>query len=725
MPITFDNEKNIFNLSTPNTSYIFGIVENRLLAHIYYGKRIDNTAGMSAELSRGAFSSVNYGFEQAFSTDVILGEYPTYGNTDLRTPAFHAVYENGSRITNFEYVSHTIEDGKPKLQGLPATYTESGDEAQTLTIELADKLTGVKAYLSYTVFNEFDAIAKSVKISNCGTQTVKLLSAMSSGFDISGCDYDVIHLPGKWARERQIERTPLTHGSVCVDSKRCSSSHMHNPFIAVVSKNTTEDFGDAYGFNLVYSGNFIAKAEADHYNNTRVLLGINPFDFGWTLKPTEEFRTPEVVMVYSANGLGDMSRTYHKLYRTRLCRGKYRDIKRPVLINNWEATYFDFNEEKILKIAENAKKLGIELMVLDDGWFGNRNEETCSLGDWYANKEKLPSGISGLANKINDLGMKFGLWFEPEMVSPDSDLYREHPDWCIHANDRARNEGRHQLVLDLSRTDVCDYVKGFLFKMLSEANISYVKWDMNRNITDLGSDMLSSERQSEQAHRYILGLYDIMETVTAQFPDVLFEGCSGGGGRFDAGMLYYMPQIWTSDCSDAIERLRIQEGTSLVYPFSAMGCHVSAVPNHQCNRITPYMTRFNAAMPGQFGYELDLGILSDGEKEMTKLQVKEYTENADFLHNADFYRLISAYDSTLAAWEFVSEDKDKAMLFAYMTLVKANDVPVYVKLKNLNGSELYKCSDGNVYSGDVLMNVGYKVFIKTDFESERVTFTQI
>lgn len=747
MPIAFDSKRKIFNLLTPNSSYIFGIFGGKIPLHIHYGKRTDGVDGAMMYTAVGDISAVNEGFlpeflnevsfdrcpygggdfeyTPEFSTDAALCEYPTYGNNDLRTPAFHAVYKDGSRITNFEYVSHSIKAGKPKLEGLPATYTENDSEADTLTVLLRDSLTGLEARLYYTVYNDFDAITRSVRFSNRGSDDIRILGAMSASVDFNNANYDFVHLQGGWARERHIERVPLSHGSTSIGSKRCMTSHETNPFIAVAAKNACEDYGEVYGFNLVYSGNFIAKAEVERHNYTRVLMGINPFDFGWMLKPNDNFQTPETVMVFSANGFGDMSRTYHKLYRTRLCRGKYRDARRPVLINNWEATYFNFTEDKILGIAKQAKELGMELFVLDDGWFGRRNSDNCSLGDWYPNKEKLPSGISGIADKINAIGLKFGLWFEPEMISPDSDLYREHHDWCIHVNNRTRNTGRRQLVLDLSRKDVCDYIKNFLTDILSSANISYVKWDMNRCMTDLGSDFLSAECQQELAHRYVLGLYDIMETVTSAFPDILFEGCAGGGGRFDAGILYYMPQIWASDDTDAIERLKIQYGTSMVYPFCTMGCHVSAVPNHQCGRVTPYMTRFNAAMPGQFGYELDLGLLNDEEKKMTKKQVSEYIENAEFIHSAELYRLSSPFESNITALEFLSEDNAKAMLFVYTSLTRANDVPSFIRLKNLDGRKLYKCSNGNTYNGSVLMNIGIPVQFGADFESYRFTFEQL
>ncbi|MDY3928340.1 MAG: alpha-galactosidase [Clostridia bacterium] len=452
-------------------------------------------------------------------------------------------------------------------------------------------------------------------------------------------------------------------------------------------------------------------------------MGINSFDFNWLLKPGEEFNAPETVMVYSAHGLGEMSRTYHKLYRTRLCRGKYRDIERPILINNWEGTYFDFNEEKILNIAKTAKKAGVELMVLDDGWFGKRNDDRSSLGDWYVNKEKLPNGIGGLAKKINDLGMMFGLWFEPEMISPDSDLYREHPDWCLHVEGRERSEGRNQLILDLSREDVCDYIIDFMTDYLKNAPISYIKWDMNRNMTEIGSALLPPERQEETAHRYMLGLYKILEKLTSEFPDVLFEGCSGGGGRFDAGMLPYFVQYWTSDDTDAGMRMYIQHGTSMVMPSSTMGSHVSAVPNHQTGRTSSLKTRGAVAMCGQFGYELDVTQMTDEELSEIAQQIKEYKEIREVVHKGDMYRLESPFEGRNTVWEYVSEDKNTVVLFRFTT----ESLPAYrsvkEKFEGLEENALYVRRDnGEIYSGSVLMNCGILFKNQQDFDSEIVIF---
>lgn len=507
------------------------------------------------------------------------------------------------------------------MDGLPATYVETDEEAETLEIYLEDKVINATLVLSYTVFKEYGAIARNVRIINNGDKKLVLDRALSMCLDMPDHDYEMVHLSGTWARERHIKTRKLEHGIQEVYSARGASSPHHNPFIALKREDATEQKGDVYGFNLVYSGNFLAQVEVDHYDAARVLMGINPFDFTWTLEEGESFQTPEAVMVYSDKGLNGMSGTYHKLYRNRLCRGEWRDKDRPVLINNWEATYFDFNEDKILEIAKASKELDIELFVLDDGWFGERNDDLKGLGDWYVNKEKLPTGIKGLAKKINDMGMQFGLWFEPEMVNKDSNLYRKHPDWIIQVPDRKNSPGRNQHVLDFSRKEVRDYIYEMMADTLRKAPITYVKWDMNRNMTEIGSAALSSDRQRETSHRYILGLYEMLDKLVMEFPHVLFESCASGGGRFDAGMLYYMPQTWTSDNSDAIERLNIQYGTSYVYPVSTMGAHVSAVPNHQLRRVTSLNTRGSVAVFGAFGYELNVKEMTEEEKRIVKKQV--------------------------------------------------------------------------------------------------------
>ena len=719
MSITYNNESRIFNISTASTSYLCGLTKEGILLHIYYGKAIKNLNSLDNIIEFGyrAFAATDIP-ELGSSTAVLPMEYPCYGSADLRTPAFNALYEDGSTATVLRYKEHKILTGKPALEGLPATYTETDEEAQSLVITMHDSLKKVDVNLYYTAFEHHDAIAKHVEIVNNSDETVCITSALSSSVDFSEMDYDFVHLQGAWARERHIQKTSLINGNISVDSKRGASSHHHNPFFALASKNADEDNGDVYGFNLIYSGNFVAGTEVDAYNTARAYIGLNPFNFGWQLKPTEKFVTPEAVLVYSDSGFGKMSRIYHKLYRTRLARGKFRDAKRPVLINNWEATYFDFNEEKILNIAKKAKEVGVQLMVLDDGWFGKRNKDNCSLGDWVVNENKLPGGIGGLATKINALGMQFGLWFEPEMVSPDSDLYRAHPDWCLHIKDRTRNEGRNQLILDLSRDDVCDYIIDAVSNVLKSASISYVKWDMNRNMSEIGSALLPANQQREVTHRYMLGLYRILETITSRFPDVLFESCSGGGGRFDGGMMYYMPQCWTSDDTDAVERLYIQHGTSLVYPVSSMGAHVSAVPNHQTGRTTDIKMRGDVAMFGRFGYELDLSTLTDEEIEEVKEQIVRYHELEDVIHHGDMYRLKSPFDSNIASWEFVSEDGNIVVQAIYTIMCKVQGPLCKIKLKGLDpDSEYVDTETGKIYGGDVLMNIGLNYNACKDFKS--------
>ncbi len=728
MAIKYDSNEKIFNLQTKSTSYVMGIFQEKYLLHLYYGKKINAYTNMldNLPIHEGRDFSAHDAGDLNYSTDTLPMEYPCYGSADLRTPAFHAEYENGSAITCLEYSGHEIFNGKKALAGLPSTYVENENEAKTLEITLADKLTGLEIVLSYTVFENFDAIAKNIRVKNNGKEKINIKSILSSTSYVFDKNYEFVHLHGAWARERHIQKRPLMNGMLQIDSKRVSSSHFHSPFLAIARPWATETQGDVFGLSFVYSGNFVAQAESDARDVVRINMGINPFGFNWLLNPEEEFIAPEVILTYSENGFGEMSRTYHKLYRTRLCRGKYRDLERPVLINNWEATYFDFNEEKILKIAEKAKSAGVELMVLDDGWFGKRNSDNCSLGDWYADKNKLPNGIEGLSKKVVDMGMKFGLWFEPEMISEDSDLYRAHPDWCIHVEGRDKTVGRYQLVLDLSRKDVCDYIVDAVSSILKSAPISYVKWDMNRNVTEIGSAKLPKERQQELPHRYMLGLYNVLERITSSFPDVLFEGCSGGGGRFDAGMLYYFPQYWTSDDTDAIERLYIQHGTSMVMPSSTMGAHVSAVPNHQVHRTTSLKTRGNVSSVGQLGYELDLNKLSSEEIEVVKNQIVKYKQIQEIVHKGDMYRLISPYEESVAAWEYVSEDGNNIVLMYCTILAKPVTGLKCIKFLGLDGAAKYQnVENGKIYNGDYLTNVGLYFANDKDFDSHLIIFEKI
>ncbi len=711
MSIQFEEKTSSFILQTEKSTYIMQIQRQKFLSHVYWGGKIlnPNVEAMVKAAGRASFSATTDGDSQ-FSLDAMPNEYPAYGNSDLRMPAYQVQLENGSRITDFAYEGYEIVKGKPALKGLPSVYAEGGEEAVTLLITLKDALTGLKLILSYTVMKGFDAILRSAHFLNEGKKSLKLLRALSMSMDFDSYDFDMITLSGSWARERHEVRRALVNGTQSIESRRGASGHSENPFMALVSKNAGEDRGEAYGFSLIYSGNFLASVEVDQYKTARVAMGINPFDFSWTLEPGEEFYTPEAVMVYSNAGIGEMSRTYHRLYRSRLARGKYKYAERPVVINNWEATYFDFNEEKLRELAKEAAALGIELLVLDDGWFGKRNSDTSSLGDWFVNEEKLPGGLKGLADAVKEEGMKFGLWFEPEMVSPDSRLYEAHPDWCLHVPDRFRNLGRNQLILDFSREDVQEAIITMLSDILGSADISYVKWDMNRNITDIGSELLPADRQKETAHRYILGVYRVMEEITAKFPQVLFESCSGGGGRFDPGILYYMPQNWTSDDTDAVERLKIQYGTSLVYPASAMTAHVSAVPNHQTGRVTSLEFRGDVAMAGNFGYELDAAKLSGEEKETVKAQISAYKRLRKLIQYGDFYRLLSPFEGNHTAWMFVSEDKKEAVVFFYRVLNTPNDALYRFSLAGLSEELAYELEGtDSVLSGSQLMNYGLNV----------------
>ena len=728
MGIIFNKENRLFHIKSKKTSYVMRVLETGHLINLYWGRKINSNKIDYVVKKRqcGSFLADLDNLD-ALHLEIIPQEYPSYGNPDLRSPAVQIKLANGTTVTDFRYYSHEIYNGKKALQGLPATYVENEDEAETLEITLKDELAGLRVILSYTVFKNYDVITRSCKIVNDSKEEVDVLRALSANVDFRHSDFDLIQLSGSWARERHIIRTPLRNGGQCVESRRGASSHAQNPFIALVSKDTTEDKGEVYGFNLVYSGNFLANVEVDMHSNARAQIGINPFDFAWNLEAGDEFQTPEAVMVYSPNGLTGMSHIYHDLYRERLCRGTHRDKERPILINNWEATYFDFNNEKIKDIAKESSNLGIELFVLDDGWFGERNNDDCSLGDWFVNEEKLKGGLSSLVKDINEMGMQFGLWFEPEMISPKSKLYEEHPDWCIHIEGRVRSEARKQLILDLSREEVCDAVIEMLTNVLKSAPISYVKWDMNRNMTEIGSPAWPAKKQKEVAHRYMLGLYKILENITTNFPNILFESCSGGGGRFDGGMLYYMPQTWTSDDTDAIERLKIQEGTSLVYPVSTMGSHVSAVPNHQVHRITPLHTRGVVAMAGSFGYELDITKMTDEEKEEVKSQVKFYKNIRKTIQFGDLYRLKSAFDSNEAAWMNISKDGNNLVVSYVKKYAEANVLPKRLKLKALDENSLYEISEtGEVFGGDELMYIGLEIGeLNGDYQARSWTLRRI
>lgn len=712
MGIVYSQDTKEFHLYNNEISYIMQIMRNGQMGQLYFGKRVPVEGDYSylIEMVHRSVTSYVYENDYSFSLEHLRQEYPSYGTTDYRMPAVEIGQSNGSRITNFTYVSHKIYGGKPKLAGLPATYVENDGEADTLEILMRDKLIGVEMTLIYTVFSGENAIARSVRFENCNKEDYQIETAMSMSLDLPDADYEWIQFSGAWARERHVKERKLQQGIQSVGSLRGASGHMHNPFI-VLKRPTADEFqGEVLGFSLVYSGNFLAQAEVDTFDVTRVMLGIHPHEFSWCLKPGEQFQTPEAVMVYSDAGINGMSQTFHRLYRTRLARGEWRDKERPVLINNWEATYFDFTEDRLVEIAKTAKEDGVELFVLDDGWFSTRVGETSGLGDWWANLERLPQGIKGISEKIEALGMKFGLWFELEMVNKDSKLYREHPDWILSVPGRSQSHGRKQYVLDFSRKEVVDYIYEMVEKILLDSKVSYIKWDMNRNITECYSAAFEAKQQGEIFHRYILGLYDLYERLIQAFPHILFESCASGGGRFDAGMLYYAPQAWTSDDSDAVERLKIQYGTSFAYPVSSMGAHVSVIPNHQVGRMTPIKMRGDVAYFGAFGYELDPGKLSMEERLVVREQIRFVKKYRSLIHKGTFYRLLSPFEGNMTAWMVVSEDQKQAIVAIYKVLNDVNCPFRRLQLKGLDEKLRYQiCQDGNdrgTHFGSELMRIG-------------------
>lgn len=733
--LSFSETMTLFTLTGPDITYSFAALESGHLAHIYYGKRTDDEdLSYLLNLENHPYTPKALNRERAAFMDRTPWEYPCHGIGDYRESAIMLMDQFGMSSLDLRYESHEIISGKPVLQQeledttirLPATFAKK-EEAQTLIVTLCDQRTGLKAILYYTVFSDLNVITRSVRLINTGNLAFDIRRSLSCVVDFNNDHYDFITLNGAWGRERAIERCRLHHGKQGIDSRQGTSSHQNNPFVALVSSNADEDTGEAYGFHLIYSGNFFAQAEVNQYKHTRLVLGINPFDFSWTLEAGKEFTTPEVAMVYSSHGIGEMSRTYHDLYRNHLIRSKYKDIHRPVLINNWEATYFDFDTEKLIEIARQASKLGIEMLVMDDGWFGHRDNDNSSLGDWFVYEEKIKGGLKNLVEQVNQLGMKFGIWFEPEMISPDSELFKEHSDWAIQIAGMPMTMSREQYVLDYSRKEVREHIYAKMKDILDHANIEYIKWDMNRELTEVGSATLPADRQRELWHRYVLGVYDIMERLTTEYPNILLENCSGGGGRFDPGMLFYSPQIWCSDNTDAIERLKIQHGTSICYPVSTMGAHVSDCPNHTVGRNTPFATRGNVAMAGTFGYELDVTKLSEEERQQIPEQIHQFKKYSPIMRNGDQYRIGNMFeDTTWDAWMFVTKDKTKAVFTYVQVLAKPNAPSPIVKLKGLNPNKKYLNNQtGEIYSGAALMNCGVKINLQGDFSSTIIEFTVV
>lgn len=717
--ILFNKGNNTFYLETEKTSYIMRILDNNCLYHCYYGNKIACDDMGYYNLFHSVGFSQNGPVEgKEASIDVLPQECPTRGRGDYRTPAVVVKNELGRTVNELKYKSYQIVDGKPAFTEMPQL-DATREDCQTLEITLEDSTNGYEVVLYYSVFEKENVIARRTLIRNVSDRKLDILQAASLCLDVECRDLEMITLEGAWARERHIERYPLHHGMSTVESRRGASSHQLNPFVALVTKNADEDYGEVYAATLVYSGDFKISAEKDHYGNTRFMAGLNPETFNWELNAGDSFITPEALLVYSNEGLGGMSKAFHAVCRNYLGKSADKNVRHPIVINNWEAMYFDITEEKLFQFITDCKGLGIDTMVLDDGWFGHRTCDDSSLGDWFVDKNRFPEGLHNVVKCCKDNGMKFGIWFEPEMISEDSELYRAHPDWCIHAEGFQPVESRRQLVLDLSRREVCDAVYEQVAAVLTEYDISYVKWDMNRHITDNGSAWLSPNRQGEHAHRYILGVYYLMDRLVKNFPNVFFEGCSGGGGRFDFGILYYMPQIWTSDDSDAIERLKIQYGTSLVYPTSSMVAHVSACPNHQTGRVTNFKTRGDVAQICNFGYELNVGSLSEEEKEMIKEQTAQHRELEDLVAEGDFYRIHNPFEGNTCAWQLVSKDKMKS----YVVFVRVNAVPnykpEYLRVKGLDANQTYTVKQlGITACGSTLMNAGIPILIEgEDYQS--------
>ena len=696
----------LIHLRNDAVSYIIYLLEGGIPAHLYFGKRVEslNPVSMLRRYDLPADGSFSL---QGCTLDHTPQEYPSHGLGDLREGALSVRRKDGTRSADLRVTAAEVVDGKPGIPGLPATF---GANAKTLLLHMQDELIGLEATLSYTMFDDVAGVMRSVKLHNASDSDLTIERAYSLCLELPESRYDLITLSGAWSREREINRRPLVMGEQGVSSLKGATSLHNSNMLFLARPETTEEQGETNGAALVYSGNFKASVHVDSHRMSRVFLGLNDVDFAWKLTPGADFHTPEAVVVYSDAGLGGMSRAFHRVCAEHLVRGKYARAPRPILLNNWEATYFGFNEEKLLKIAKTAADVGVELFVLDDGWFGHRDDDTTSLGDWYVDTGKLPQGMKHLADQVHGMGLKFGLWFEPEMISPKSDLYEKHPDWAIRIDGREPVQQRQQLTLDLSREDVQDYVYESVASHLRADGIDYVKWDMNRNFSNIGSALLPADQQQELPHRYMLGLYRVLERLVNDFPDVLFESCSSGGGRFDLGMLHYMPQTWTSDNTDALCRCRIQYATSLVFPPFAMGSHVSAVPNHQTGRITPIETRGNVAMSGCFGYELDLNTLSDEEIEKVRAQVARVKAVRNTLLYGDFYRLLSPYEGNDTAWMTVSKDGSEAILMLTRAQAQSYSFPVLLRLRGLDADKVYTVVEtGESYSGSELMNAGLSV----------------
>ncbi len=706
MGIVFDETRKTFTLHTKDSTYQMQVDPFGFLLHLYYGRKAEGCMDYLLTYAARGFSGNPYGVggDGADSVDVPPQELPCLGNGDYRSPAIAVRNADGSVSCDLRFQGYEIRKGKYAIKGLPAIYAEEA-EGETLEIHMQDPVTKVSVYLLYGVLPEYDVITRSARVVNNGKKKAYLEKIQPACLDFVNGEFDLISFYGRHAMERNFQRVPVAHGIMCIGSRRGTSSHQYNPMMMLAERETTEDTGSCYAMSLLYSGGFKGEVERDQFNQTRIQLGLYEERFSYPLEPGDEFLVPEVVMTYSRQGLSKLSQNLHGCFRYHLCRGKYRDVVRPILVNSWEASYFDFDGEAIYQLARQASELGIEMLVLDDGWFGNRDDDNSSLGDWYANEEKLGESLESLIKRINDLGVKFGIWIEPESVNEDSALFKRHPDWAMRIPGRNPVRARNQLVLDFSRKEVVDSIFEQICDVLDKGNIEYVKWDMNRGLADIYS--CGTEEQGKVLHDYVLGLYDFLERLVQRYPNILIEGCSGGGGRFDAGMLYYTPQIWCSDNTDAVDRVRIQYGTSFGYPVSSVGSHVSAVPNHQTGRVTSLATRSVTAMAGTFGYELDLGRLSEEEKQEIRRQVADYHRYAPLILNGLYYRLTNPFEQTVGAWQFISKDQSQVLLYAVMLEVHGNMTVDYVKLKGLKSGCMYREQvSGRLYSADALMEAG-------------------
>lgn len=714
MSIHVNEEHKLFHLQTAKTSYIFKILENGNAGQLYYGPQIPVKKDYPNLASREEHDCTNtLTIDQSdFQLELIKQEYAGLGKGDYRYPAYQITYPNGSRTSEFEYSGYEVADGKERLKNMPSAFDDQGDDSQTLTVTFKDELASLVLQLHYTVFEKEDVIVRSATFINHGQEAVTLDRALSLQLDLPDHDYDMLQFSGSWARERHLIRTPLRSGIQSIGSLRVASSHQQNPFFALARPHTDNHQGAAFGFNFIYSGNFIDSVEVDQFDTTRVLVGINPDDFGWKLANGESFQTPEAVMTYTSDGLNQMSQQLGAFYQDHLINQHFAHQDRPILINNWEATFMDFNEAKLMKIVDQADKLGIEMFVLDDGWFGHRDDDKSSLGDWFVDQKKFSNGISGFADRVHDKGMKFGLWFEPEMISIDSKLYEKHPDWMIATPGRQGTPARNQYVLDMTRQEVVDYLFEHMSAIIKQTKLDYIKWDMNRNITEMYGAKLPTDQQLEFPHRYILGVYQLYARLTEAFPKVLFESCASGGGRFDLGMMYYAPQAWCSDDTDAVERIKIQDGTSYGYTQNMWGAHVSAVPNDQVGRLTSLDTRAAVAYFGDFGYELDITKMAADELATIKKQVAFYKQYQHLFQFGKFYRLDNpdTNNDNVYGWQVVNEDRSEAILTRFQILNGANPAYIRVYFAGLDPEATYTVNDGEEhFSGAELMNAGYFV----------------